>query len=73
MLADPGKNDTQRFWDTLEQMEKEAKVLQRCLDGYSRSNMLMHTILMLNAGILTKEDLMGFSETLQQQVSRALG
>jgi hypothetical protein len=33
LLTNPKKNETERFWDALEVMDKEAKVLQRCLGG----------------------------------------
>ena len=62
MLADPKKNETERFWDAMYEMEKEAKILLQCLDGHSRSKMghFVHT--MIRAGMLQKEDLAEFSE-----------
>lgn len=69
MLTDPSKTDTARFWDALEAMKKEAKVLQQCLDGHSRSKMLTHMMLMARAGMLRAADLAQFSEELQKRVS----
>jgi hypothetical protein len=68
LLSDPAKTQTQRFWDTLDEMKQEAKTLQACLDGHSRSNMLFHMALMLRAGLLKKEELHVFSEALQDRL-----
>jgi hypothetical protein len=72
ILADSGKNETERFWDAFEMMEKEAKVLQRCLDGHSRSKMWLFMISMLRVGMLKKEDLSQFSDELQRQLAHAI-
>jgi hypothetical protein len=68
MLKSADKNETERFWDTKEAMEKEAKTLRWCLDGHSRSQMWLFMRCMRSVGMLTKEDLAGFSEELQKQV-----
>lgn len=68
MLADPNKNETERFWAAMEAMHKESKTLHMCLDGLSRSQMPFKLILMRGAEMLRKEDLAGFSEELQRQV-----
>ncbi len=39
LLIDPEMNETERFWNAMEEMEKEANALRRCLDGHSRSKM----------------------------------
>ena len=64
-LVDSGKNETERFWDAMEEMEKQAKVLRSCLDGHSRSNMWLYVMVMVRHGMLRKEDLEGFSEELK--------
>ena len=71
MLTDPAKNETDRFWKAMEQMEKEAKVLRQCLDGHSRSKMWLYILTMIRAGMLTKEDVQSFSEQLQSEISYA--
>jgi hypothetical protein len=71
LLTNPKKAETERFWDALEMMEKEAKILQRCLDGHSRSKMWLFMMNMISVGILKKEDMAVFSEELQKEVSRA--
>ena len=68
LLADPKKNETERFWDAAEEIRKEAKILRECLDDHSRSRMWLAMITMRAAGMLKKEDLAGFSEELQKQV-----
>jgi len=71
LLTDPKKTETERFWDALEVMEREAKVLHNCLDGYSRSSMQMYMLRMIGVGMLRKADMAAFSEELQRHVSFA--
>jgi len=68
LLADPKKNETERFWDALDEMKKEAQTLKTCLDGHSRSEMLFFLVLMRKVGMVKKEDLADFSEDLQKQL-----
>jgi len=72
LLTDPKKNETDRFWDAMEEMEREAKVLRQCLDGHSRSKMWLYVLTMIRAGMLTAADLEGFSKDLRDQVAYAL-
>jgi hypothetical protein len=69
LLTNSKKSETERFWDALEEMEKEAKVLRYCLDGHSRSKMWLFMLSMIHAGMMKKEDLAEFSEELQQSIS----
>ena len=71
LLSDPGKNETERFWDAMEVMEREAKVLQQCLDGHSRSKMWHFMLSMIHVGMLKKEDMTVFSEGLRKEISYA--
>ena len=71
LLTNPTKDETERFWDAMEQMEREAKVLRQCLDGHSRSKMFFYMLRMIRAGMMTKEDIEVFSERLQREVSHA--
>ena len=68
MLNAAGKNETERFWDAKEAIDKEAKTLHWCLDGHSRSEMWLFMRCMRSVGMLTKQDLAGFSDELQKQV-----
>jgi hypothetical protein len=68
ILDDPKRTATERFWDVLEEMEKEAKILRSCLDDHSRSKMWLHLSLMRQARMLQREDLATFSVELQKQV-----
>ncbi len=68
MLVDPKKNETERFWNALEKMEKEAKTLRRCLDDHRRSNMVLHLMSMRAVGMIKKEDLADFTAELQKTV-----
>jgi hypothetical protein len=52
-------------------MKKEAKILQDCLNGYSKSRMDIHILLMLRHGLMKEEDLDAFSEELREWVNKA--
>jgi hypothetical protein len=71
LLTDAESTETQRFWDAMEEMEREARVLRECLDGHSRSKMLLYILAMIRAGMLGKDDIEAFSEDLQKQVAYA--
>lgn len=68
MLTDPKKNETERFWDTMEQMEKEARLLELCFGYHARSQMIISMLAMLRRGLMTKEDLANFSGELQEDL-----
>jgi hypothetical protein len=51
-------------------MEKQGKILRDCLDGYSKSNMDMHILLMLRHGLMKEEDLEPFSDELRSWVNK---
>ena len=68
MLSDPKKNETERFWDAMDAMQKEAKTLRRCLDDLSRSQMPLRMLSMRSAGMLKKEDVADFSPELQNLI-----
>ena len=72
ILTDSDRTATGQFWDTFEEMKKEKKVLQDCLDGHSRSQMYFSMLLMLRHGMLKEKDLKGFSEELQEQLTTHL-
>ena len=72
MLTEHGKDDTDRFWDTLKEMKRQSKILVQCLDDYSRSNMEEHMMQMIHVGLLKQEDLAAFSEELQKNLKRWL-
>ena len=72
ILTDRERTPTNQFWDTFEKMKKEKKILEDCLDGHSRSGMDLSMLLMLRYGMLKEEDLKGFSEELQEQLTTHL-
>jgi hypothetical protein len=67
-LTDPAKTETERFWDALDEMKKEAKNLRDCLDGHSRSKMLFYLWNMKSVGMVTPADLADCSDQLKEQV-----
>jgi len=71
VFAASNRSETERFWDAMGKMEKEAKVLRLCLDDHSRSKMKLHILSMIRVGMLTREDLAEFSDELQKELSYA--
>ena len=71
LLTDPKKSETERFWNALEKMEHERKVLRRCLDGHSRSSMHQYIMIMIHCGMLREGDMNEFSKEMQDEVSYA--
>src|SRR5690349_2171326 len=71
VLTDKNKSETERFWDAMETMERESRVLRECLDGHSRSKMWLYMLTMIRAGMLTREDISNFSPDLQKEICYA--
>ncbi|MDX2111269.1 MAG: hypothetical protein SFY80_13635 [Verrucomicrobiota bacterium] len=67
LLNNPKESPTECFWKAEERIKEEARILRDCFDGYSRSKMYLHIMLMCRYGILEKEDLEKFSEELQAE------
>ena len=68
ILKDNERTPTDQFWDTKEMIAGEAKVLMDCLDGHSRSKMVMFLLLMLRHGIIEELDLSPFSEEVKGHI-----
>ncbi len=68
ILNDDKRTPTEQFWDTYEAMNKQGKILRDCLDGYSKSKMGMHILLMHRYGMMKNEDLEAYSEELRNWV-----
>lgn len=68
ILADPERTETDRFWETFKQMKVISKDLTECLDDHSRSRMEIFMRRMLRVRMLNKEDLVGFSDELQNRL-----
>ncbi|MGM0601319.1 MAG: hypothetical protein ACQETH_16025 [Candidatus Rifleibacteriota bacterium] len=58
---------TENFWNTKEIIAKEAKILQDCLDGISKSKMKERIIIMFRYGLFQKKDIKSFSLELQKE------
>jgi len=66
ILENNNLNETEKFWDIVEFQKKESKKLRDCLDGFSRSNMLLHMALMKKYKMIGEDDIKEFSEELQE-------
>ncbi|WP_269541956.1 hypothetical protein [Cerasicoccus fimbriatus] len=71
-LTEAAKSPTECFWSTVESMEREAKKLENALGQRSRSCMTENLIGMCTLGMLTEEDLDGFSEGLVNYLKRII-
>ncbi|MEO6568923.1 MAG: hypothetical protein ABIO94_09190 [Opitutaceae bacterium] len=69
VLADPKKTESERFWDALQEMEKQAKVLQLCLDGHSRSKLWLFMISMLRYDMRSRDAFALFSDELRSELA----
>jgi uncharacterized protein YpbB len=67
MLKASDLSATERFWKTHEQINEEAKILQECLDGASRSRMETMIFSMLGCGMMRLEDLENYSQELRDR------
>lgn len=68
ILRDTSSTPTERFWRVEERVRKEAKILQRCLDGHSRSRMLEYMAAMYHHRMLSIADLQAFTEETRGRV-----
>lgn len=65
MLEDNNLSETEKFWDIVDFQKKESKKLRDCLDGTSRSNMILQMALMKRYEMIDQEEIAAFSEELQ--------
>ncbi len=68
ILTDPNRSETERFWDAFNRGKEVREILTRCLDGHSRSKMVLFMQLMLRANMIRQDDLVSFSDELQAQL-----
>jgi hypothetical protein len=66
IIEDKDLSETEKFWDIVEFQKTESKILRNCLDGYSRSKMALHMALMQKYEMIYQEDIVEFSEELQE-------
>ncbi len=68
VLEDSKRTPTEQFWDTKQLMKEQAKILTDCLDGHSRSKMILSLQLMFRYGLIGEPDLAMFSEELRERI-----
>ena len=68
LLQENDQSPTERFWKAKERTDETAKILRDCLDGYSRSKMHTHLVLMYRHGLIDDADLERFSDELRDRV-----
>ena len=65
ILTDPNRSETERFWDAFNRGKEVREILTDCLDGHSKSKMVLYIRLMLRARMMCQDDLVSFSDELQ--------
>ena len=70
LLSAGSGTPTERFWNAQEEIEKEVGILESCLDGHSRSKMGPYAGLMYRYGMISDEDLKGFSTEFAERAKR---
>ena len=70
ILNSKERTPTEQFWDTYNAMKEQGKILRDCLDGFSKSKMDMHILLMLRYGIIKEEDLEVFGKELREWMEK---
>jgi hypothetical protein len=68
LLTSTTATETDKFWQAMESMGKERKILDECLGDMRRSHLNMIILMMYRNGMLIKTDLDHFSENLKQYV-----
>ena len=69
ILRDESSTPTHRFWTASERIEEIEKILKSCLDGHSRSTMMVYLMMMYRHQMLTEADLNGFSEEVRGRLA----
>lgn len=67
-LTNANRTPTEQFWDAERKISRQAKILVKCLDGHSRSKMLMYLMTMYGHGLIEESDLDVFSEELRDRI-----
>lgn len=68
VLTDPNRSQTERFWDAFNRAKEVREILTDCLDGHSKSKMVLYMRLMLRAKMMCQDDLVSFSDELQSHL-----
>ena len=67
ILKNEGKSPTENFWATEKGIRKVSRILQDCLDGYSKARMKERILIMYHEGMFLEEDIKNFSPELQEE------
>lgn len=69
ILEDEALTPTEKFWTASERMDGIGGILRSCLDDHRRSNMMHSLRLMYCHGMISDEDLNGFSEGVRERIA----
>lgn len=68
VLTEKNKTPTEQFWKSKENMNKTSRILSDCFDELSRSEMIQKLLYMYNYGVISKDDLVEFSDELKEKL-----
>jgi hypothetical protein len=67
ILNREGRSSTENFWAAEKRIGKVSRILQECLDGYSKAGMKERILIMYHETMFLEEDIQHFSEELQEE------
>jgi hypothetical protein len=67
ILNNGRKSSTENFWAAEKKIQKVVRILEECLDGYSKARMKERILIMYHEGMFLEEDIQHFSEELQEE------
>ncbi len=68
ILLEDNKTPTEQFWKAKDNMVKISRILTDCFDELSRSEMITKLLFMHKYGVISKEDLVEFSDELKEKL-----
>jgi len=68
ILTDENKTPTEQFWNAKDKIFKISKILCDCFDDLSRSEMIYKLLYMYNYGVISKDNLVEFSDELKEKL-----
>jgi hypothetical protein len=71
LLTKAEKTHTEQFWNAKAKLDSEAKILEKCCEGLTRSNLHHSLISMYRCNFIGKEDLVRFSDQIRDHVMDA--
>ncbi len=69
LLTESDKTATEQFWQAKERIDKEALILNECLNNHSRSKLEFYLSMIFRHGLIKRENLNQFSAPLREFIA----